>query len=169
MQNVYLIGMMGAGKTATGRSLAALTQMDFVDLDEEIEGRTHRSINEIFETRGEPFFRAEEKELLRRISSQGNSVVATGGGIVLDPGNVAQMKSSGKIVYLAASPGILWERVRDKRDRPLLKAADPRATFHQLFGERKSLYESSCDAKIATDGLTAEVVARKIVDEVLKS
>ena len=168
MNNIYLIGMMGSGKTVTGKALARLAQMDFVDLDEEIESETRLTINEIFQKRGEPFFRAEEKRILNRIARQKNTVVATGGGVVLDPENVGKMKETGRLVYLLTSFETLWERVRDKRDRPLLAAADPQGTFLKLFQQRKPLYEASCDGRAATDGLTADRVARKIAEEFLK-
>lgn len=168
MQNIYLIGMMGSGKTSTGRALARLWGMKFIDLDEEIESRSHRSINEIFRELGEPYFRSEEKKALKEAAGGKETVVAPGGGIVLDPGNVATMKSTGKVIYLAASLETLWHRVRDKRDRPLLEVQDPKATFIQLFEERRPLYHSACDEKIETEGLSPEEAARKIAETVLK-
>ena len=155
--------MMGAGKTATGKTLAPLMGMDFLDLDETIESQTRLSINEIFQKKGEPFFRAEERKALEQSSRLSNTVVATGGGIVLDPRNVERMTETGRIFYLAASFESLWERVRDKRDRPLLVVSDPEAMFRQLFQVRSPLYEAAAHGKIPTDGLTPEEVARKIV------
>jgi shikimate kinase len=169
MQNIYLIGMMGSGKTVTGKALAGLLKMDFSDLDEEIQNETRLSINEIFQKKGESFFRAEEKKILFCVSREKNTVVATGGGVILDSENVGKMKESGRVVYLLASFETLWERVREKRDRPLLRAVDPRATFMQLFQERKPLYESACDTRIPTDGLTAEAVAKNIAEKFLKA
>lgn len=168
MQNIYLIGMMGAGKTSTGQALARLLKMDFVDLDDEIEASTRLTINEIFAEKGEPFFRAEEKKALRRVALETQTVVATGGGIVLNPENVAQMKQTGRLIYLAASFEALWERVRDKRDRPLISVPDPRGTFLKLFEKRRPLYEASATGRIMTDGLKPEAVAQKIAGEFLK-
>lgn len=165
MANIYLIGMMGAGKTSTGRALATILGMDFVDLDSEIESRTHQSINEIFSSRGEAHFRSEEKRALQTTAAQKNAVVATGGGIVLDPANVALMRSTGRVLYLAASFEMLWGRVRSKKDRPLLKVTDPKATFLGLFGERRPLYESSAHQRVETDGKTPEAVAEWIAKE----
>lgn len=164
MRNIYLIGMMGAGKTATGRALAGLAGMDFVDLDEEIEDRTRQSVNEIFEKQGEPYFRAEEKKALRQASAGKNTVISTGGGVVLDPENVALMKSTGTLIYLVASFEALWDRVRDKRDRPLLRVSDPKAAFLALFRMRVPLYESACAQKVETYAFSPEAVAQKIAD-----
>lgn len=169
MQNIYLIGMMGAGKTATGKALAHLARMEFLDLDEEIESQTRLSVNEIFRKRGEPHFRAEEKRVLNWTVGRKNTVVATGGGVVLDPSNVEKMGQTGQIIYLAASFETLWERVKDKRDRPLLAVSDPKATFYRLFQARRPLYESSCSGKIETEELSPEAVARKIVEQYLSS
>ena len=168
MLNIYLIGMMGAGKTAAGKELARLVKMTFLDLDEEIESETRLSINEIFQKKGEPFFRAEERKALARASGQTQTVVATGGGIVLDPRNIEMMRRTGKLIYLAASFETLWSRVRDKRDRPLLAAADPKATFYQLLQVRLPLYEASCTGRVDTEGSAPEAVAKKIVESYLQ-
>ena len=160
--------MMGAGKTATGVALAKLTKMDFLDLDSEIEAQTHQSINEIFRQKGEPFFRAEEKKALERSLKLHETVVATGGGIVLDLRNVESMRRAGRVIYLEAAFETLWERVKEKKDRPLLAVQDPKTVFYQLFQARKPFYEAACESSIATDGLAPQEVARKIVTQHLK-
>lgn len=168
MQNIYLIGMMGAGKTATAKALAALAGIKSLDLDEEIESQNHLSINEIFRKKGEAFFRAEEKRILKKASHEKDIVIATGGGVVLNPENIETMTETGLIIYLAASFETLWKRVRDKKDRPLLSVPDPKSVFDRLFQERLPLYESACHGKVETDGLTAEVTAKKIFEQYLK-
>lgn len=168
MENIYLIGMMGAGKTATGKALAKLTHMTFIDLDEEIESQNHQSINQIFEEKGEAFFRAQEKKILEETSAGINQVVATGGGIVLEPRNIERMDQTGRIIFLAASFEMLCSRVQDKKDRPLLKAADPKSVLFQIFQARSPLYESATEWKIMTDGMTPEAVAKRIVERFLK-
>jgi len=160
--------MMGAGKTATGKALAALAGMEFLDLDEEIESETRLSINEIFRRKGEPFFRTEEKRTLNRAALKTHTVVATGGGVVLDPENVEKMRATGRVIYLAASFETLWKRVQDKRDRPLLAVSDPKAVFFQLFEERRPLYEAASHGAIDTGALSAEAAARKIAEGYLK-
>ena len=163
MENIYLIGMMGAGKTTTGEALAALAAgVNFVDIDQKIQDQTKLSINEIFEKRGEEFFRQQEKQILVEISRQSNLVVATSGGIVLTRENVERMKETGEIVYLSASPGTLWERVQDKKDRPLLQTDDPAAILHGLYRQRLPLYESAATVTINTDHRTPEEVAEEI-------
>ena len=168
MTNIYLIGMMGAGKTATGQALTKLNGMAFLDLDSEIEIQTHQTINEIFRQKGEPFFRAEERKALDRSLKLTHTVVATGGGIVLDPKNIEKMNQAGRMIYLTASFETLWERVKEKRDRPLLAAADPKAVFYQLFQTRVPLYERAGHWKLSTDGLTPEEAAQKIMTHYLK-
>jgi len=168
MRNIYLIGMMGAGKTATGKALADLAAMDFLDLDGEIESETHQSINEIFLKKGESFFRAEEKRILRRAAGQTNTVVATGGGVILDPENVETMRATGQVIYLAAPLEILWKRVRGKQDRPLLRASDPQTLFFELFRKRGPLYEAASHGEIDTEDLAPEAAARWIIERYLK-
>ncbi|MBI4549732.1 MAG: shikimate kinase [Candidatus Omnitrophica bacterium] len=163
MKKIYLIGMMGAGKTETGRALAREAGLDFVDLDEEIVKRTHMTINEIFECRGEPFFRKAERDALEEASRSKNGVIATGGGAVLDPENVLLMRSSGKVVYLRTSLATLWQRTRTKTDRPLLRASNPEEVLAKLFAQRKGVYESVHDFAVNTDGKTPGAVAEDIV------
>lgn len=165
MRNIYLIGMMGSGKTTTGKALAILTSKKFFDLDSEIETRNRLTINEIFSKKGEPFFRAEEKKILSEASELSDTVVATGGGVVLDKDNVARMKATGEIVYLEATLDTLWERVQHKKDRPLLYTADPMASLSGIYEKRKPLYKEASGGKVVTtDSLSPEVVAKKIFE-----
>ncbi len=168
MSNVYLVGMMGSGKSVTAKKLAALLGCGFVDLDQWIEERHHRSINEIFEKEGEAFFRGEESEILKEVCGAGPRVVATGGGTVLRPENVERMRATGKIIFLAATLEVLWERVKAKKDRPLLKGQDPKASLAGIFQVRRPVYEKVCDFSVNTDGQTAEAVARKIMEALRK-
>lgn len=167
--NIYLIGMMGSGKSVTGKKLAALLGCSFVDLDQWIEDRHHRSINELFEKEGEVFFRTAEAGILKEACGSGPRVVATGGGTILHPENVERMRATGKIVFLQTSPDMLWERVKHKKDRPLLKGVDPRENLMRIFKDRQSRYEQASDLQINTDGQTAEAVAQKIMEELQKS
>ncbi len=169
MRNLYLVGMMGSGKSVTGRKLAALLGHSFVDLDQWIEERQHRSITEIFESEGETFFRDTEAELLKEVCGSGPRVVATGGGTVLRPENVERMRATGKIIFLETSLEVLWERVKGKKDRPLLKGGDPKANLNGIFQTRQPIYEKVCDCRINTDGQTAEAAAKKIMEELRKT
>ena len=164
MANLYLIGMMGSGKSVTGKKLAALLGAGFVDLDEWIQEKTRRRITDLFEKEGEDFFRAQESSVLKEAAGAGPRVVATGGGTILRSENVERMRSTGKIVYLEASPEVLWQRVKEKKDRPLLKSGDPRERLIQIFAERRSLYETACDFRVTTDGESPDAVAKKILE-----
>jgi len=160
--NIYLIGMMGSGKTVTGKALAVLLNYVFVDLDAEIQTKDGRSISEIFAGSGEPFFRDVESTALENFSKKDGQVIATGGGIVLREENVRRMKTTGKVVLLEAPAESLWQRVRYSKDRPLLNKPDPLGTLRQILGNRKSLYEKACHFSVLTDGKIAEDVANEI-------
>jgi len=164
MKNLYLVGMMGSGKSSTGEALASELSLPFVDLDEEIVRKVKMSVNEIFETRGEPYFRKVEKEVFLSFTKKGNQVMATGGGAVLDPENVALMKQTGLIIYLRTPMEVLWQRVQHKSDRPLLKAAKPQDVFARLFTERRAIYEAIYDHSVNTESKTPFEVAREIAE-----
>jgi len=162
MKNVYLVGMMGSGKTTTGKALAKMLGVRFVDLDEQIVERVGRSINDIFKMEGELYFRNVESELLLQVSKDSNQIVATGGGIVINPSNSARMKSTGLVVYLKTGLDALWQRVKAKTDRPLLSTSDPRKALEGLHSERTPLYEENSDQTFLTDGKSPEAVALEI-------
>ncbi len=168
MSNLYLVGMMGSGKSVTGKKLALLLGYGFVDLDQWIEEKHRRSITEIFEKEGEDFFRAEEAALLAEACGAGPRVVATGGGTVLRPENIERMRATGKIIFLETSLDLLWDRVKSKKDRPLLKGQNPQAHLAWIFEVRRPVYEKNCDFRVNTDGQSAETVARKILEELRK-
>lgn len=164
MKNIFLIGMMGCGKTETGKQLARELDWIFIDLDHEIEKRTGMSVNEIFESRGERYFRDVEKKLLKEFAQKRGQVVSTGGGVILDQENVSLMKSRGFTVYLEASMENLWSRVQHKTDRPLLKVSNPREAFLRIFQERLPLYQAASDHTIVTDWKDARQVTREILE-----
>jgi len=161
-QNIYLVGMMGSGKTVTGKALADRLGCVFVDLDAEIQGKEGCSIPEIFAERGEPYFRDLESSVLESFSKKSRQVIATGGGIVLREENVRRMKETGKVVLLKASAESLWQRVRYAKDRPLLNKPDPFGTLKQILSDRESCYENACHFTVLTDGKIAEDVANEI-------
>ncbi len=101
---------------------------------------------------------------MKEASALPRRVIATGGGTMLRPENVARMRETGKIIYLEASLDMLWQRVKQKKDRPLLRGANPRQALAAILEQRKALYEKNCDFQISTEGLTAETAARKIFD-----
>jgi shikimate kinase len=162
MNNIYLIGMMGSGKTSSGLILAKLLKVTFLDLDQEIVREASQSINEIFKTKGESHFRNMESELLARASKLTDRVVATGGGIVLNPENNGRMKETGSVIYLKTSLNTLWERVGRNKNRPLLQTPDPKKTLEELLLKRSSLYEATAGEIFLTDQKTPEAVALEI-------
>lgn len=163
MKNVYLIGMMGAGKTVTAKALAQQTGRSFVDIDQVIQKNTNMTINEIFQKKNEDFFRQEEKKALEEVSKGQNLIVATSGGVVLDSSNIDKMKQTGEVVYLEASLDTLWNRVQNKKDRPLLHTEDPRLKLNEIFTQRQSLYLLASNGMIIkTDGLSPKDAANEI-------
>ena len=138
--NIFLVGLMGAGKTSVGRMLARHLHKNFYDCDHEIERRTGVRIPVIFDIEGEEGFRAREAVVLRELVALKDIVLATGGGAVLRAENRRALVENGAVVYLRASLDDLWRRVRHDRTRPLLQIADPRARLAELYGERDPLY-----------------------------
>jgi shikimate kinase len=137
---VFLIGMMGAGKSTIGRLLAHAIGFDFVDADRELESRSGVPIPTIFEIEGEAGFRRREAALLDELSERPNIVLATGGGAVLDPQTRQLLRERGLVIYLRATADEVFRRTRKDRNRPLLQTDDPRARIAQLLAEREPLY-----------------------------
>lgn len=160
MNNIYLVGFMGTGKSAVGQELARRQKNRFVDLDELIEKREGRPIADIFAQKGEPYFRTLETRTLKEISGTRNTIVSCGGGIVLDEGNIAIMKESGLMVCLTASVDVILERTRAYAHRPLLNVADPKEKIESLLKTRAPFY-ARADITIDT--------SRKSVQEVVET
>lgn len=141
---IFLVGMMGSGKTTIGRKLARQLQADFADIDQDIEKATGVSVATIFELEGEAGFREREARALRdrarSTSLSGKAVIATGGGAVLNPLNRARMIASGQVVYLHANPALLYARTRHDKGRPLLQVANPEERIRTLVERRDPLY-----------------------------
>jgi shikimate kinase len=138
--NIYLVGLMGAGKTTVGRQLAKRMNRRFFDSDHEIESRTGVRVPVIFEIEGEAGFRKRESLMLAELSQEPNLVVATGGGVVLAEENRRCLRDTGVVVYLSTPPAVLFERTRFDRNRPLLQVEDPLARLTELFEQRDPLY-----------------------------
>ena len=135
-----MVGMMGAGKTAVGTVLARRLGVPFTDSDAEIEKAANLSIAEIFAREGEPFFREKEEQVVARLLAGRAGVLSIGGGAFLSPRIRAMVGSRGISVWLRATVDVLWQRVRHKRTRPLLRTADPRGTLARLAAERDPIY-----------------------------
>lgn len=160
--NIYLIGMMGAGKTSVGRKLATLLSLDFIDIDQLVEQRTGVSINHIFEIEGEVGFRDRESKLLAEISDGRRAVVSTGGGIILRLANRLVMRKHGQVVYLRVPLNILWQRLKDTQTRPLLQQIDPQAKLAQIMLEREPLYANEADIIVEAGTDLVNKTAQKI-------
>lgn len=158
-----MVGMMGAGKTAVGTQLARLLGVPFLDSDEEIVRAANRSIAEIFERDGEPFFRARETEVLGRLLRGVPCVLSTGGGAFLSEQNRRMIADRGVSVWLRADLDLLWQRVRHKSTRPLLRTASPRDTLRSLFEARVPIYGL---ADLAVDS-RAESSVEEMADRVV--
>ena len=139
-KTVVMVGMMGAGKTAVGTALAKALGVDFRDSDEEIIRAANRSIAEIFERDGEAFFRAREAEVISRLLRGSPCVLSTGGGAFLSEANRQLIHEVGVSVWLRADLDLLWQRVRHKTTRPLLRTANPRETLRALYEARLPFY-----------------------------
>ena len=148
--NFYLVGLMGAGKTSVGRVLAKRLHKTFLDSDHEIESRTGVRIPVIFEIEGEAGFRRRESAVIQELVAQQDIVLATGGGVVLDPDNRHALHETGTLSYLRAAPTELWLRTRHDRNRPLLRTADPLARLEELHRERDPLYRETAHLIVDT-------------------
>lgn len=162
--SLFLVGLMGAGKTTVGRSLARRLGRDFYDSDHEIEQRTGVRIPVIFEIEGESGFRKREVEAIDRLSQLANVVVATGGGAVLDALNRERLKARGLVVYLHAQPGELAKRLgRDRGSRPLLQGVDPRTRLEELYAVRDPLYREVADVVIDTGRQSVSTLSNQLL------
>lgn len=137
---IILVGMMGAGKTTIGKSLANYLDKTFIDSDHEIQKRTGVKIPIIFEIEGETGFRKREAEMLQELLMIKNSVLATGGGIILNKENRKLLRQKGTIVYLRATVNDLWHRTRHDKNRPLLQTQDLKAKLSELYNQRDPIY-----------------------------
>lgn len=163
--NIFLVGLMGAGKTSVGRLLARRLGKTFYDCDHEIERATGVKVAVIFEIEGEAGFRARESRMLADLVRRREAVLATGGGAILSAENRALLGANGVVVYLRAMPLDLWKRTRHDKNRPLLKTADPLAKLEQLFEERDALYRGTADIVIETGSQNLGSLAHRLEDQ----
>ncbi|MGN2392859.1 shikimate kinase AroK [Pelomicrobium sp. G1] len=161
-RNIFLVGMMGAGKSTVGKLLARHLGKTFLDTDHEIRRRTGVEIPVIFEIEGEEGFRAREAAVLRELTQREDVVLATGGGAVLRPENRALLKARGAVIYLRGSVEELWARTLHDRNRPLLQTADPKARLDELLRERDPLYREVADLVVDTGRAGALALVRRI-------
>lgn len=148
--NIFLVGLMGAGKTTVGRVLARRLHLQFLDCDHEIEARTGVPVRTIFELEGEAGFRARESAMLEELTARPGVVLATGGGAVLDPANRRLLRERGVTIYLRARVEDLYRRTRHDRERPLLQTQDPLGRLRELLEARRPYYEEAAHLTLDT-------------------
>lgn len=162
LNNIYFIGLMGAGKTTIGRLLAKQLGKDFYDSDVEIERKTGVKIPLIFELEGEAGFRKRETTAIDELTKLDNIVLATGGGAVLLPENRQLLKSHGTVIYLRAKVNDLYQRTRNDRGRPLLRGANPKQKLEQLYLARDPIYTELADYIVDTGAQSANEITSYI-------
>lgn len=153
MENIILIGFMGCGKTSVGKRLAESENMEFLDTDEWIEKKQQKTISEIFATQGESAFRNMETECLKQLLEYKETafVLSVGGGLPIREENRKLLSQIGHVVYLKASPDVIYRRLRNDKTRPLLQGMNPRGRIFDLMSARKSYYESAAEYIIEVD------------------
>ncbi len=166
-KTIVFVGMMGAGKTAVGRTLAAQLGATFRDSDHEIEKAAQRTIAEIFGRDGEAFFRHKETQVIERLLDGTPGVLSTGGGAFMSEANRKIMSEKGVSVWLNADLDLLWDRVRHKDTRPLLRTADPKGTLRGLYETRVPVY-SRADLMVRSEpGVSLERMGHRVRDALL--
>jgi shikimate kinase len=162
--NIVLIGFMASGKTVVGKILAAKLNLKYIDVDSTIEKNTGHAIADIFKQHGENNFRDLETKAIKCVAMLDHFVISVGGGAVMRPENVQELRANGKLVYLSASPEAILQRIGDARTRPLLaKEPDKLKKIKDLLAHREPLYKE-CDFQVDTTFLKIDQVADKIVE-----
>ena len=167
-QNIFLIGFMGAGKSTIAKVLQRELGMELVEMDERIVKEQGMSKNDIFAQKGEDGFRDIESQLVIDIGKNKKSIVSCGGGVVVRPQNVENMKKSGKIVFLTATPETILERVKNGKDRPLLNGHMNVEYISELMEKRRQMYEDAADVKVSTDGKTVGEICTEIIQAITR-
>ena len=161
-RNIFLCGFMATGKSSVGKCLASLMGMDYLDMDAVIEEEAGMSIPQIFSTRGEPAFRALESEMVERLTARNGYVIATGGGTIVNPKNLALLKKSGTVISLTADLETILARVGSGEDRPMLKGEDLEKRITVLMDKRAQAY-AQADIILDTSTLSIDEVAQHIL------
>ena len=163
--NIFLVGLMGSGKTTVGRALARKLNKRFIDSDHEIEARTGVSIPVIFEIEGEVSFRQREADVIRDLTAQNDIVLATGGGAILNPDSLRYLHERGTVIYLRAGISSILQRTKNDKNRPLLRTADPRKKLEELEAQRHPLYEKAAHLVIETGRPNVQHLVQNILDK----
>jgi shikimate kinase len=162
-RSVVLIGLMGAGKTAVGRRLAARLDLPFIDADAEIEEAAGATVSEIFAEHGEAYFRQGERKVIARLLDGGPQVLATGGGAYMNAETRANIKTHGISIWLKAELKVLLKRVHRRDNRPLLAGDDPETVMKKLMAERYPIY-AEADLTVESRDVPHDVIVGAVVD-----
>lgn len=165
--NIVLIGFMGSGKSTISEYLHTLFDMEIIEMDQMIAEREGMSISDIFETRGEEYFRNLETSLLIEMQERSNVVISCGGGVPLRQQNVVEMKKNGRVVLLTARPETILERVKDSHERPLLENNKNTEFIAGLMEARRMKYQAAADIIVETDGKTELEICEELVKKLL--
>lgn len=163
MNNIFLIGFMGVGKSSVASQLKQMLSMEYVEMDQEIVRQQGKSIAQIFAEHGESYFRDLETNLLVELQSGKPAVVSCGGGVVLRRENIAHMKKNGTIVLLTAKPQTIYERVKDNQERPILNGNMNVEFISGLMEKRRASYEAAADITVATDEKDVAEICKEII------
>ena len=163
-KTIVLVGMMGAGKTAVGRALAQRLGVSFLDSDAEIEVAANRTVPEIFERDGEPFFRTKETQIIERLLAEKRCVLSTGGGAFLSEQNRMNISGKGISVWLNADLELLWNRVRNKDTRPLLRTPNPKSTLQDIYDQRVPTYALADMTVVSEEKYSIEDMVDRVVE-----
>lgn len=165
-KNIFMIGFMGSGKTSVSLQLADMTGLPKAEMDQIIVDREQMTIAEIFVQKGEPYFRAQETELLREFGSTGPQIISCGGGVAMREENVEEMRKSGSIICLTATPEVIYERVKDSRERPILNGNMNVEYIAELMEKRRPFYEKAANIIIDTSHMRIDQVAEAVLTAV---
>ncbi len=162
--NIALIGFMGTGKTSVGRLVAEQLHFHYLDTDEMIQSATGKTIAEIFSANGEPAFRALEEKTVQELAGKAQTVISAGGGLPVNPANLASLKSHALVVCLWASAAKIWERVKSQTHRPLLHDSDPQKKICELLAVRAPFYKQA-DILLNTESRSLREVAQQVIHQ----
>lgn len=165
-KNIILIGFMGSGKTSVGKKLSMKLKREFIDMDDFLEKREKMSITDMFATIGEAGFRALEADLCKRFDAPKDKIIATGGGVIKSPSNMANLKKGGVVIYLKSTPAAIAFNLQYDNTRPLLQVEDKEAKIAELMEQREPLYKKYADITIDVSELelddTVDLIIKKL-------
>jgi shikimate kinase len=164
IRNIALCGFMGTGKSSVGRLVAEQLHFAYLDTDTVIEARAGKSIAKIFAEDGEAVFRQLEQKIVKELGARDHTVISTGGGLVVDPENMASLKHHAFVVCLWARPEAIYERVKNQNQRPLLQDAEPLERIKALLAERAPFYKQA-DALLNTEIRSPREVAQQVLHQ----